>query len=77
MAAVIYITLGNNASFGIDEKDHLVVTQDLPGSVPQVVVDLGLATQRRIEQLQDYLGQLYIHAIEENVVAGEPEAHSG
>lgn len=59
----IYITLGSGQDLGISESGHLVLV-DYTG----YRVDLGRATNRRFELIQEYIDRLKIHAIEEKVI---------
>jgi len=65
----VSITVGNKAEFTITHSNHLFAIQlDDTGKVI-AAVDLGLATNTRIENLQDYLGRLYVNSVEENFMA--------
>ncbi|RWB40427.1 MAG: hypothetical protein EOQ44_25120 [Mesorhizobium sp.] len=59
----IYITLGSGQDLGIDDDGHLVLI-DYTG----YRVDLGRATTRRLDLIQEYVGRLAIHAVEEKVI---------
>lgn len=59
----IYISLGGDVDLGITNDDHLVLAD-----YTAYRVDLGKATVKRIEQLQEYFERLKIHAVEEKVL---------
>jgi hypothetical protein len=66
----VSITIGNKAEFTITRSNRLFVVQrDDKGKI-LTSVDLGLATNLRIENLQDYLGRLYCHAVEDDPKKG-------
>jgi hypothetical protein len=55
------ISLGDNKAFAIDLGNQLmVVHQYAPGL--DVAIKLGPCTKKRIEELQEYLERLKIHA---------------
>ena len=56
---MISITLGNRKSFGIDNKRHMVIYDDV--TIPHTEVDLGPATDSNMTQLVGYIEQLRIH----------------
>lgn len=67
---MVIITLGNRCELVISQKNHLLLNQRHPDGFMVSTIDLGLATEQRIEQIQDSLGRLYIHAVpEEKAVA--------
>lgn len=57
----IHITLGDGRSFGINDKDELVVFRTKKGIFTDYIV-LGKCTKPKIEELKGYLDQLSIHA---------------
>lgn len=60
---MVCISLGNKTDLCIDNDDRLCIqTHDGCGRV-LTKIDLGLATELRIEAIQDYLGRLYAHAV--------------
>jgi len=59
---MIYIGLGNDCDLGIENDRLVIVQRDGPRVVSKI--DMGIATERRIKNIQDYLGRLSIHARE-------------
>ena len=60
----IYITLGDGALLAIDFDGSLhVVKRDLNGKIVNDI-NLGLATKKRFEELEEYFGRLKIHAVD-------------
>jgi hypothetical protein len=61
----ILITLGGMVELWINGNDHLIVVQkDEAGNIDKAI-DLGLATRKRLDNLQDYLERLKVHAVAE------------
>jgi hypothetical protein len=59
----VAVSLGNANQIGIDQNGDLSLIHD--GSKSKHRFNLGKATKRRIENLQEYLGRLIVHAVEE------------
>lgn len=58
----VFITLGSGQDLGISHEGHLILI-DYTG----YEIDLGRATARRIELMQEYIGRLKCFAVEEVV----------
>lgn len=56
----VFIGLGHGVGFGITHGNNLVI-----GSMDGPQTNLGRCTRKRIQELQDYLGRLAIHAVPE------------
>ena len=59
----IYISLGSGQDLGITDGGHLVMI-DYTG----YRIDLGRATKKRIDMIQEYIERLKIHAVEEKIL---------
>lgn len=62
---MVTITLGNRCELTIDKQGQLLLNQRHPDGFMVATIDLGQATELRIESIQDCLGRLYVHAVPE------------
>lgn len=60
MSGAIYITIGGGAAFGINETDQLVFHSNLNDQNIEPI-PIGLASQKRISDIQSHLERLKIH----------------
>lgn len=59
----VYISLGNGRDLGIDGYGELrIVNRNAPRG--SQVTSLGVATKKRIADIQEYLNRLAIHAVD-------------
>ena len=59
---MVYITLGDGAELGVD-GERLVAIQRNERGLIIALVDLGKATEKRLDQVKEYLDRLAVHAV--------------
>ena len=60
MSGSVWNSLGNNTEFGIDENMQFVLRETKNGKIGQSI-QLGLATETRLNMLHLHIGRMRIH----------------
>lgn len=56
----VFITLGNNVVFGISDQGQFVIRKEVRSDVV-AEIELGYASEKRLDLLQLFMGSLRIH----------------